>query len=96
MALSGVQKDLTGGKFGMYAGNVNSDKTIRTSGPASINDYLKLISLLGNASTILTNVYTAADINMDGNARASGPATINDYLKLISVLGGLSIITQPF
>jgi Hydrazine synthase alpha subunit middle domain len=95
-ALNGIQKDLTGGKFGLYAGNINGDKSIRTSGPANVNDYLKLISLIGNTSIILTNVYNAADVNMDGIARASGPATINDYLKLINVLSGLSLITQPF
>ncbi|MBL7813632.1 MAG: hypothetical protein JNL70_01415 [Saprospiraceae bacterium] len=96
-ALSGVQKDLTGGKFGMYGGNVNSNNTVRASGPSSINDYLRLINLLGTSSNIQSNVYSVGDVNMDGTMRASGPSSINDYLKIINAIGSsAAIITQPF
>ena len=96
-ALSSVQKDVGGGKFGMYAGNVNSNNTVRASGPLSINDYLKLINLLGNSAAIQTNIYSTGDVNLDGSMRASGPLSVNDYLKIINAIGNSSaIITQPF
>lgn len=95
--LNGVQKDLTGGKFGLYMGNVNGNNTIRASGSLTVNDYLKLINLLGNASSIQTGVYKAGDVNMDGTMRASGSLTVNDYLKIINAIGNAAaIITQPF
>jgi hypothetical protein len=96
-ALNSIQKDLTGGKFGMYAGNVNSNNTVRASGSLTVNDYLKLINLLGTSSSIQTNVYSAGDVNMDGTMRASGSLLVNDYLKIINAIGNSSaIITQPF
>lgn len=96
-ALSSVQKDLTGGKFGMYGGNVNSNNSVRASGSLTVNDYLRLINLLGTSSSILTNVYSTADVNLDGTARASGSLTVNDYLKIINAIGNsAAIITQPF
>ncbi len=105
-ALSGVQADLGGGEFGMYAGNANGDsssagayKYIRMTGPSSINDYQELISRLGGVyTTIVTSVYDYEDLNMDGNIRMTGPSSINDYSLLLSVLGGVytTIITRPF
>lgn len=96
-ALSSIQKDLTGGKFGMYGGNVNSNNTVRASGPSAINDYLRLINLLGVSSAIQSNVYSTGDVNMDGTMRASGPSAINDYLRIINAIGSsAAIITQPF
>jgi hypothetical protein len=96
-ALNSIQNDLTGGKFGLYAGNVNGNNTVRSSGSLTVNDYLKLINLLGTSSSIQSNVYSAGDVNMDGTVRASGSLNVNDYLKIINVLGNSSaIITQPF
>jgi Hydrazine synthase alpha subunit middle domain len=96
-ALNGIQKDLTGGAFGLYAGNVNGNNTVRASGSLSVNDYLKLINLLGTSSNILSNVYAAGDVNLDGTARASGSLSVNDYLKIINAIGNAAaIITQPF
>ena len=81
----------------MYAGNVNSNNTVRASGSLTVNDYLKLINLLGTSSSIQTNVYSAGDVNMDGTMRASGSLLVNDYLKIINAIGNSSaIITQPF
>ncbi len=96
-ALNGIQKDLTGGVFGLYAGNVNGNNTVRASGSLSVNDYLKLINLLGTSSSILSNVYSAGDVNLDGTARASGSLSVNDYLKIINAIGNsAAIVVQPF
>ena len=78
-------------------GNVNGNNTIRASGSLTVNDYLKLINLLGTASSIQTGVYKAGDVNLDGTMRASGSLTVNDYLKIINAIGNAAgIITQPF
>ena len=96
-ALNSIQKDAGGGHFGMYSGNVNSNNTVRASGSLSVNDYLKLINLLGNSANIQSNVYSFGDVNLDGTARASGSLSVNDYLKIINAIGNsAAIITQPF
>lgn len=90
-----AMKDLTGGKFGLWGGNANSNNSVRANGGANplINDYAFLINsvLGGSATAIINNVYNAADLNMNGTVRANGGANplINDYAFLInSVLGG--------
>lgn len=97
-----AMKDL-GGVFGLWAGNANSNTTVRTSGSLGINDYLNLINtqLGGSAGTVLGTaaapVYNNADLNLDGVVRASGGLAINDYLVLVNtVLGGIAgaIYTQ--
>ena len=95
--------ELAGGKFGMWGGNCNSNTTVRANGGANaaINDYAFLINtaLGGNATILISNVYSNADLNMDGTVRANGGANaaINDYAFLINaVLGGnaTKIISQ--
>jgi hypothetical protein len=83
-----AMRDLGSGVFGLWAGNANSNTTVRASGPASLNDYTYLVNvvLLGNTATILNNVYNSADMNMDGAVRASGPASLNDYTFLVNVI----------
>jgi len=105
-AYNGIQADLGGGIYGMYAGNANgmggspvAFKQVRMTGPASINDYEALLGKLGGVYTnLVLNTYAKEDINLDGNVRMTGPAVINDYEKLLGVLGGVytNIIVQPF
>ena len=82
-----AMKDFGGGVFGMWGGNVNSDGFVRVSGLISINDYLSLLTSMGNnPSNIISNVYNKGDLNMDGTVRASGLGSINDYLFLLNAL----------
>lgn len=90
-----AMKDLGTGKFGLWGGNANANTTIRANGGANpaINDYAFLINLTlgGNATLLITNLYSNADLNMDGTVRANGGANpaINDYAFLINaILGG--------
>lgn len=90
-----AMKDLGAGKFGLWGGNANANTTIRANGGANpaINDYAFLINLTlgGNATLLLTSLYSNADLNLDGTVRANGGAnpSINDYAFLInSTLGG--------
>lgn len=96
-AMSSVQVPLAGGLFGMYAGNVNGNNTIRYSGPSNDENELINVILGANKSTILSNVYNRGDLNMNGIVRYSGPS--NDENVLINIVLGANkslIITQPF
>ena len=82
-----AQRDLTGGVFGMWGGNGNSDGFVRATGLASQNDFLFLLNAMGfNPANIINNVYNKADLNLDGIVRATGLTSINDYLFLLSAL----------
>lgn len=98
-AAGGVQKLLTGSVYGMYSGNANLNNTVRVTGPAAINDYTRIINILGgNYINVSSNIYSVGDINMDGTVRVTGPAAINDNSRIINSLGGnyLNILTQGF
>ena len=98
-AAGGVQKLLTGSVYGMHSGNANVNNTVRVTGPAAINDYTRIINILGgNYINVISNIYSVGDINMDGTVRVTGPAAINDNSKIINSLGGnyINIITQGF
>jgi hypothetical protein len=100
-ALSSVQASLTGGVFGMYGGNANSNTTVRYTGPSALNDNFALLNtILGGVKTnILSGVYSVGDLNMNGSVRYTGPSALNDnFFLLNTVLGGIktTIITQPF
>jgi hypothetical protein len=90
-----AMKDLSGGAFGLWGGNANSNTTVRASGPLAQNDYLQLVTttLGGDVNLVLTR-YSASDMNMDGTIRASGPLSTNDYLFLINTVlnGNVTII----
>lgn len=85
-----AMKDLGNGIFGMWAGNANSNTSVRASGALSTNDYLYLVNILlgGNVATVATPVYSNGDLNLDGTLRASGSLTNNDYLILVNTLLG--------
>lgn len=76
--------DLGNGVFGLHAGDANSVRGVRYTGPS--NDALAILAALGaNQAAILNSVYRAEDVNMDGIIRYTGPN--NDILALLSYLG---------
>ena len=84
--------------FGMWAGNVNDDITVRMTGiNGNSNDYLRLLNTLGSSISTLPSVYNKADLNLDGTVRMTGiNAASNDYLRLLNTLGtSTSVVTQP-
>lgn len=90
---------LPGAKFGMWAGNVNSNNAVRLSGLPTVNDYLHILNaaLSGNPQTVATNVYNNSDANMNGTVRVNGLPAQNDYLYILNnVLSGnpLKVIQQ--
>ena len=86
---------LTGGVFGMWGGNANSNNTVRYSGPANDENQLLNTCLAGNKGTV-TSGYLNCDINLNGVLRYSGPANDENFL-LNTVLLGVkgTVITQP-
>jgi hypothetical protein len=81
--------------FALWGGNVNTNNTVRATGPTGINDYSGLLNYLGTSTTVISNVYANPDLNMDGTVRATGPAAINDYSRLLNILGTpTNIITE--
>lgn len=82
-----AMKSLGGGFFSMWGGNADGNNSVRTTGLSGNNDYLALISAMGNnPAIIINNVYNRADMNLDGTIRATGLSSVNDYLFLIGVL----------
>ena len=96
-AQGSVQATLSGGAFGMYAGNVNGNTTIRYSGPGNDENVLLNTILGGNIFTVLSSTYSIGDLNMNGVVRYSGPSN-DENILLNSVLGGniFALLTQPF
>lgn len=87
---------LTGGVYGMYAGNVNLNSNIRISGASpALSDFEQLKAIMG-ASVLINNIYSEGDVNMNRNVRISGASpTLSDFEYIKSVLGSSLIITQP-
>ena len=87
---------LTGGVYGMYAGNVNQNTNIRISGGSpAISDFEQLKAILG-ASPLISNTYSPGDVNMNRTVRISGGSpTISDYEYIKFVLGVSPLISQP-
>jgi len=95
---NGPMASLTGGLFGMWAGNANDDIVVKMTGlTASNNDYLKLVNTLGSSTNTIPNTYSQQDLNHDGTVKMTGlSASNNDYLKLLNTLGSsISVISQP-
>lgn len=89
---------LSGGKFGLWAGNGNDDLAVKMSGFNGNNsDYLKLLSTLGSNINTQPGVYSKQDLNLDGTVKMSGfSANNSDYLRLLSTLGtNINVVTQP-
>jgi hypothetical protein len=86
-----AQKDLTGGKFGMFAGDVNGNGSISYSGPANDRGVV-LVKLNGLQASTISNIYVKEDVNLNGNVSYSGPA--NDRGVMLVTLNGLQASTK--
>ncbi len=102
-ALSSIQANLTGGVFGMYAGDANGNGRVSyTGGLGGGNDENELLNviLLGNKNAPLVTVYNRGDLNMNGRVSYTGGlGGGNDENVLLNiVLGGnkATPIVQPF
>lgn len=86
---------LTGGVFGMWGGNANSNTNVRYSGPSNDENQLLNTCLGGNKGAVL-NGYLNCDLNLNGVLRYSGPNNDENVL-LNTILGGTksTVITQP-
>jgi hypothetical protein len=75
---------LTGGGFGMWAGDVNRNGNVKYTG--SQNDRTVLLSVVGPADPTLTVPgYLNADVNMDGKAKFTG--SNNDATLILKSVG---------
>ena len=82
-----AMKDLGGGKFAMWGGDVNGDGVVRYGN--SNNDRFAMLTgcLSGNTGGIIVNL-SGCDLNMDGTTKYGGGG--NDRFFLLStILGGL-------
>lgn len=86
-AISNPNMSQVGTVFAMWAGNANSNNTIRYTGPLNDNTVLLNTILSGSKSAILNNVYSPGDFNMNGTVRYTGPLNDNTIL-LNTTLGG--------
>ena len=68
------------GKYLLWAANGNSNTNVRYGGPANDRDYLLGTILGGNATLVLSNVYSTGDYNMNGVVRYGGPNNDRDFL----------------
>lgn len=68
-----------GSKNMLYAGNINLNANIRWSAPNSDKDYL-LASVLGNATTVLSNAYSQGDVDLNRGVRWAAPNSDKDYI----------------
>ncbi len=94
--LNSFGANLTGGVYGLYAGNANLNGSVRVSGStANISDFERLKVVLGSLN-IINNVYSDVDVNMNRNIRISGgTSAVSDFELIKSVLGSINTITQP-
>ena len=65
----------------MFAGDVNSDGTIKYTGASNDRDAI-LVTIGGTIPTNVTNAYTRSDVNMDGSARYTGANNDRDVILL--------------
>jgi len=80
--------DLGGGVFGMWAGDVNANGTLKFSG--SGNDRALILTRIGGTDITLTvSGYYAEDVNMNGIVKYSGAE--NDRAVILTNIGGTDI-----
>ncbi len=81
-------KDLGGGVYGIWAGDVNGNGTIKYSGPG--NDRALILTRIGGTDiTATVSGYYAEDVNMNGTVKYSGPG--NDRAIILTNIGGTDI-----
>ncbi len=86
-----VMKDLGSGKWGLWAGDTNSDGTIRYTG--SNNDRVDVLSRAGGPSPFNFNSgYFPEDVNLDGVVKYAGAN--NDRVPLLEGAGGPSAFSS--
>jgi hypothetical protein len=79
-----AMKDLSGGVFGMFAGNANANNNIRFTGLN--NDAGVILTALGGNQGATASGYNMADLNLDGTVRFTG--LNNDAGVLLTALNG--------
>lgn len=83
---------LSGGGFGLWAGDVNGNGFVRYSGSANDNNVLLNTILGGDKSTPLNNQYSGGDLNLNGVVRYSGSSNDNNVLLNTVLLGNKSVV----
>lgn len=78
---------LSGGKFGLWGGDVNTNLNIRYNGP--VNDPAALFGIVGNSNV---PGYLNADVNLNGRAVYNGPS--NDKAAIFGYVGNNNINSQ--
>lgn len=63
----------------LYAGNTNNNTNIRWAAPSSDKDYI-LSTVLGNATTVLSNVYSQGDVDLNRGVRWAAPNSDKDFI----------------
>ena len=66
----------------LWGGNANFNPNVKYTGLANDKDYILVTTLANNPSTVLSNVYSAADINLNRVVRYNGLANDKDFLYL--------------
>jgi hypothetical protein len=85
---SNAEKDLGGGVFGMWMGDVNSDGVVKYN--LANNDRLLIYNRIGNAGVNITvSGYYNEDINMDGIVKYN--LVNNDRLLIYNVIGNSGV-----
>ena len=95
-AQGSIQASLTGGVFGMYGGNANSNNNTKYIGPANDQNTLLNACLFGVVGNTV-NGYSPCDLNMNGQVKYIGPGNDQNFLLNV-VLAGIigNTITQGF
>lgn len=70
----------------LWSGNVNSNTSVRYTGPGNDDSYL-LTTLLGSDPSSIITAYSQGDLNLNRTVRYTGPGNDNSFL-LTSVLAG--------
>jgi hypothetical protein len=95
-AVGNAQATLSGGAFGMYGGNANSNTNTKYIGPTNDQNTLLNSCLLGIVGNTVIG-YSPCDLNMNGQVKYIGPGNDQNFLLNV-VLGGIvgNIVVQGF
>lgn len=96
--ITNAQMATSGGVYLMWGGNANDDiKTTMLGAFPTVNDYTKLLNVLGSSINTINGTYSKQDLNLDGKVTMLGAfPSVNDYSRLLNVLGSsINTVTQP-